>query len=193
MYQPDRSHGLPDWDTQLLALLGKLVVEWGQLEMLLHQTCWTSAYLTDEQGVGVSAGQDWRAEWAFLQGQIKLNFPHLSEDAAAFGQRLAEVAAQRERVMHGIWMPGDPAGLRLLVNRSTDRHWGREMSGRQLTILGLSISASREALAELHMRMQSGDEGGGSGVREPRRPSPPGDAGAVALPEDESPSDDRKG
>lgn len=82
-------------------------------------------------------------------------------------------------------MPGDPAGLRLLVHRSMDRLDQREVSGRQLSVLWLSISAAREALAELHMRMQSGDGGGGSGVREPRRPYPPGGAGAIALPEGE--------
>ena len=177
--QPDSAGG-PKWDPEMLR---EVVAEWGLLETLLHEVDWSAANLTEEQGSGLTAGQDWRAAWESLYGQITRRFPHLVHDATSLGFHLAGAVTRYVALMIETRELGDPAIVRMPPRRALVPVGDREVSAAGLTDLAATIAQVREQLGELHQRIRFGDDGG-AGVREPRRPYPPQDAGTLTLPEE---------
>jgi hypothetical protein len=164
-----------------LALVGAVVVEWGELEHLLHQTCWDCS--DAEQFAHTTGSGRWEDNWSVIHQQVRLCFAPLQAAADDIAPQLARAAARVQRLTHGIWVPGDPAGMRLQQQLGRVRIGGQEESDAALRVTRLSIIVVRNALAALHVSiLAGGDPGGGAGVREPRRPYPQDGSGGIAAP-----------
>lgn len=173
-------------DDGLLRLIGVVTVEWGLLEQVLHRCLWAAAGLAEEAVEPRHVIRSSDAAWQLLRREIARKFLGLLAQAQAVEATIDAVADRRNRLVHGVWVPNDPVGLRWEGRAETSGADEHEMSVADLEDLASSIAEARAQLSGLLRQLLEADGGddtdGGAGVREPRRPLPTGGAEGVALP-----------